>query len=83
MMKESMSREGWSSHDLLPEGWIHKRIGLRIGFITTEGEFFTSLKSTLHFLKNEASYTEIEVKKFEMFMKLCHTAISFRGSVTF
>ena len=80
-MKSNLVHEGWESIELLPEGWLFKRIwegtdsnGRTISnthYISDEGHLFESVKSAIEFMQ---SYTtdnnDEQIERFKQFQTL-------------
>ena len=75
-IKESMFQEGWIYHNLLPIGWLHRKIiapnkakGSSTFFISNEGDHFMSFKSAIEYVENNEFYNEQDAIKIKQLLQ--------------
>jgi len=77
-MKDSMGREGWGGHRLLPEGWMLRKVPKTstksgawsaVQLISSEGVYFTSYKLATDFMEKEAGYGQEDVERMKELMQ--------------
>ena len=66
----SLHHEGWRESEVLPQGWIYKRHGDHLLFLSNEGDFIQYFEAFLAWLQASGKYSSLEKEIAKQFQDI-------------